>query len=317
MSPPHDGDGSARAIAAAFAANLGIALAKFVAFALTGAASMLAEGVHSVADTGNQGLLFLGSRQAKKAPTRQHPFGFGRERYFWAFVVAVVLFTAGSLFALLEGLNKLRHPHELESWPWAVGTLVVAVVLEASSLRTAVHESRGLKGDLGWGEFIRRAKIPELPVVLLEDTGALVGLGFALAGIGLAEVTGNARFDALGSLGIGLLLAGIAFVLAVEMKSLLIGEAASPAVQARICAALERTEGIFRVIHLRTEHLGPDDLLVVAKIAVDPAWPLARTAALIDRAEAEVRGDVPEARLMFLEPDVDRRMPGRDNGGLS
>ena len=278
---------------------------------------MLAEGVHSVADTGNQGLLFLGSRRSKRAPTHQHPFGFGRERYFWAFVVAVVLFTAGSLFALLEGANKLRHPHELESWPWAVGTLVVAIVLESSSLRTAVRESRELKGELGWGQFVRRAKVPELPVVLLEDTGALIGLAFALAGVGLAELTGNPRFDAMGSLGIGVLLAGIAFVLAVEMKSLLIGEAATPAVESRICDALERTDGVRRVIHLRTEHLGPDDLLVVAKIAVDPTWPSARTAALIDRAEAAVRTDVPEARLMFLEPDVDRRIPGRDNGGLS
>jgi cation diffusion facilitator family transporter len=315
VSAPHDGDGSARAIAAAFLANLGIALAKFVAFAVTGAASMLAEAVHSVADTGNQGLLFLGGRRARKAPTVEHPFGFGRERYFWSFVVAVVLFTAGSLFALLEGIEKLRHPHELESWPWAVGTLVIALFLEASSLRTAMRESRALKGELPWAAFIRFAKVPELPVVLLEDTGALLGLGFALAGVGLAEITGNPRFDALGSIAIGILLAVIAVVLAVEMKSLLIGEAASPEVQRRICATLEGTEGIRRVIHLRTEHLGPEDLLVVAKIAVDPAMPTGETAVLIDRAEAAVRAVVPEARLMFLEPDVDRRIPTRELGG--
>jgi cation diffusion facilitator family transporter len=306
VSSSHGSDGSARAIAAAFAANLGIALAKFVAFAITGAASMLAEGVHSIADTGNQGLLFLGGRRSLRPATRQHPFGFGRERYFWSFVVAVVLFTAGSLFALLEGVEKLRHPHELESWEWAVGTLVVAFVLESFSLRTAVRESRDLKGDLPWRAFIRYAKVPELPVVLLEDTGALIGLGFALVGVGLAQVTGNPRFDALGSIAIGLLLGFIAFVLAVEMKSLLIGEAAAPAVQARIRAALEGTDGIRRVIHLRTEHLGPEDLLVVAKIAVDPSMPARETAALIDQAEARVRADVPEARLIFLEPDVDR-----------
>ncbi len=306
MSDPHGGDGSARAIAAAFLANLGIALAKFVAFAVT---------VHSVADTGNQGLLFIGGRKAQKAPTRQHPFGFGRERYFWSFVVAVVLFTAGSLFALSEGVEKLRHPHELESWGWAVGTLLLAVVLEAFSLRTAVRESRELKGDLRWSRFIRYAKVPELPVVLLEDTGALLGLGVALLGVGLAEITGNPRFDALGSIAIGLLLAVIAFVLAVEMKSLLIGEAAAPEMQARICTALEGTDGIGRVIHLRTEHLGPEDLLVVAKIAVDPQMPTGEAAELIDRAEAAVRADVPEARLIFLEPDVDRRMPIRDMGG--
>jgi cation diffusion facilitator family transporter len=317
-SPQGDGhSGSARAIAAAFLAHLGIAVAKFVAFAVTGAASMLAEGVHSVADTGNQGLLFLGGRRARKPPTRQHPFGYGRERYFWSFVVAVVLFTAGSLFALLEGIEKLRHPQELESPGWAVGTLLVAFVLEAFSLRTAVEESRAAKGDQAWSGFIRNAKIPELPVVLLEDTGALFGLTFALAGVGLAEVTGNTRFDALGSMAIGVLLAVIAFVLAVEMKSLLIGEAAAPDVQRRICEALEGTAGVRRVIHLRTEHLAPDDLLVVAKIAVDPDQPSSETARLIDRAEAAVRGGVPEARLMFLEPDIDRRMPAQDLGGLS
>jgi cation diffusion facilitator family transporter len=317
VSAPHGGDGSSRAIAAAFLANLGIALAKFVAFAVTGAASMLAEAVHSIADTGNQGLLFLGGRKAQKPPTRQHPFGFGRERYFWSFVVAVVLFTAGSLFALSEGVGKLRHPHELESGLWAVGTLLVAFALEAFSLRTAVRESRELKGELRWAEFIRFAKVPELPVVLLEDTGALLGLAFALAGVGLAEVTGNPRFDAVGSIAIGLLLAAIAFVLAVEMKSLLIGEAATPAVQGRICAALEGTAGIIRVIHLRTEHLGPEDLLVVAKIAVDPAMLSGETAAVIDRAEAAVRAEVPEARLMFLEPDVDRRIRGLHQPPLS
>jgi cation diffusion facilitator family transporter len=309
--------GSTRAIVAAFLANLGIALAKFVAFAITGAASMLAEAVHSVADTGNQGLLFLGGRRSQKPPTGEHPFGFGRERYFWSFVVAVVLFTAGSLFALLEGVEKLRHPHELESVGWAVGTLVVAIVLEAFSLRTAVQESRAVKGDLPWAAFIRRAKVPELPVVLLEDSGALLGLGFALTGVGLAEVTGDPRYDALGSIAIGLLLFVIALVLAVEMKSLLIGEAAEPEVQQRICGALEGTAGVQRVIHLRTEHLGPEDLLVVAKIAVDASMPSGETAALIDRAEAAVRAEVPEARLMFLEPDIDRRMPAREQGGSS
>jgi cation diffusion facilitator family transporter len=312
VSSPHGEDGSTRAIVAAFLANLGIALAKFVAFAVTGAASMLAEGVHSIADTGNQGLLFLGGRRARKPPSQQHPFGYGRERYFWSFVVAVVLFTAGSLFALLEGVQKLRNPHELEAWPWAVVTLLVAFVLESFSLRTAVRESRALKGELPWSGFIRYAKVPELPVVLLEDTGALLGLGFALVGVGLAQITGNPRFDALGSMAIGLLLALIAFVLAVEMKSLLIGEAAAPDVQARICSALEGTDGVRRVIHLRTEHLGPEDLLVVAKIAVDPEMPAGQAAELIDRAEAAMRSVVPEAHLIYLEPDVDRAPAGSE-----
>lgn len=300
-------DGSQRAIVAAFVANLGIAVAKFVGFAFTGAASMLAEAVHSVADTSNQGLLLLGGRRARRPATEEHPFGFGRERYFWSFVVAVVLFTAGALFALFEGEEKLRHPHELDSVGWAVGILVVAIGLESFSLRTAVRESAHVKGHLSWPAFIRHAKVPELPVVLLEDVGALCGLVFALTGVGLAEVTGNPRFDAMGSVAIGLLLAVIAIVLAMEMKSFLIGEAAAPEQVRRIAGSIEGTAGVRRLVHLRTEHLGPDDLLVVGKITVDPDAGTAATAALIDRAEAAVRAEVPEARLIFLEPDVERR----------
>lgn len=299
-------EGSQRAIIAAFLANLGIAAAKFVGFAFTGAASMLAEAVHSVADTSNQGLLILGGRRARRPPTPEHPFGYGRERYFWSFVVAVVLFTAGALFALFEGEEKLRHPHELESVGWAVGILAVGIVLEAFSLRTAVRESAHLKGSMSWRDFVRHAKVPELPVVLLEDTGALLGLTFALAGIGLAEVTGNPRFDAMGSVAIGLLLAVIAFTLAAEMKSFLIGEAAAPDQVRKITTAIEGTSGVQRLLHLRTEHLGPEELLVVGKIAVDGESESAATAALIDRAEAAVRALVPEARLIFLEPDVER-----------
>jgi cation diffusion facilitator family transporter len=304
MSAP---DGSQRAIIAAFLANLGIALAKFIAFAVTGATSMLAEAVHSVADTSNQGLLLLGGRRSRRAPTRQHPFGYGRERYFWSFVVAVVLFTAGGLFALFEGEEKLRHPHPLESTQWAIGVLIVAVVLEAFSLRTAVRESRHLKGSESWVSFIRRVKVPELPVVLLEDTGALLGLSFALLGVVLADVTGNPRFDALGSIAIGVLLGFIAVTLAIEMKSFLIGEAAAPEQVEKIRRALEGTDGVQRVVHLRTEHLGPEELLVAAKIAIDGRAASADTAALIDRAEAAVRSEVPAARIIYLEPDVDRK----------
>ena len=304
MSEPHGG--STRAIVAAFLANLGIALAKFVAFGVTGAASMLAEAVHSVADTGNQGLLFLGGRRARKPATGQHPFGFGRERYFWSFVVAVVLFTGGGLFALLEGVEKLRHPHELESPVWAVGTLTVALVLEALSLRTAVHESREAKGSLPWSKFIRHSKIPELPVVLLEDTGALLGLGFALAGVGLAEVTGNPRFDAVGSIAIGILLGVIAFVLAVEMKSLLIGEAADASEQDRIRAAIEASDEVLGLIHMRTMHLGPDEVLVAAKIAVQRGETAEEIAEHIDAAERRIRDAVPTARVIYLEPDLRR-----------
>lgn len=297
-------EGSRTAIFAAFLANLGIALAKLVAFFFTGAASMLAEAVHSIADTGNQGLLMLGGRRAQRAADEDHPFGFGRERYFWAFVVAVVLFTLGSGFAMLEGVEKLLHPHELDSPAWAIGTLLVAVALEAFSFRTAYRESKAIRGERSIGEFVRTSKTPELPVVLLEDFGALVGLTMALAGIVLATVTDNARFDALGSLGIGLLLGFIAIVLAVRMKSLLIGEAAGDEQLAVIKSTVEHGDRVRRLYALRTEHLGPDELLVAAKIELDPELSFAEIAREIDAAEARVRAHLPEARLIYLEPDL-------------
>ena len=299
-------EGSKKAIVAAFFANLGIAVAKFVGFFFTGAASMLAEAVHSVADSTNQGLLLLGGSRAKRPATPEHPFGYGRERYFWAFVVALVIFSLGSLFALFEGEEKLRHPHELESAGWAVAILAVAIVFEGLSLRTAVRESRPAKGDRSWWTFIRRSKSPELPVVLLEDTGALLGLMFALVGVGLAELTGNPRFDAAGSIAIGVLLGAIAIVLVVEMKSLLIGESASPAVVDRICGALTSDTRIERVVHMRTEHIGPDELLVAVKILVDGDRSLGEVADLIDEAEARVRAAVPVAKVIYVEPDIDR-----------
>jgi cation diffusion facilitator family transporter len=297
-------EGSRKAIFAAFLANLGIAVAKFVGFLLTGATSMLAEAVHSVADTTNQGLLFLGGTKAERAPTADHPFGYGRERYFWAFVVAVIIFTAGSMFALYEGEEKLRHPHKLESPAVAITILLVALALESYSLRTAVRESRPAKGDLTWWKFIRRAKVPELPVVLLEDLGALFGLAFALVGVILAATTGNGRYDAMGSIAIGLLLGIIAVILSVEMKSLLIGESATPDTVASIRGAMESDPRVRRVIHLRTEHLGPDDLLVGAKIEFDHDLGFPEVAEAIDKVEERVRAVVPEARVMYVEPDV-------------
>jgi cation diffusion facilitator family transporter len=298
-------EGSTRAVVAALAANLGIAVAKLVAFLLTGSASMLAELVHSVADTGNQGLLFLGGHQASAPPDDRHPFGHSSERYFWAFVVALVLFTLGSLFALDEGISKLIHPHQPESPIIAIGVLGVSVVLESFSLRTArreaQHDRRRGEGLLG---FVRRTKNPELAVVLLEDSGALCGLAFALVGIILAEVTGQPRWDALGSTAIGLLLGAIAILLAVEMKSLLIGEAAEPEVIEALRAAIDDDEKVLRLIHLRTLQLGPADVLVAAKIELVHELDLSAIAAEIDRIEVRIRDAVPAARLVFLEPDV-------------
>ena len=304
-------EGSKKAIVAAFIANLAIAVAKLVGFLFTGAASMLAEAVHSGADTTNQGLLFLGGTKARKTATADHPFGYGRERYFWAFVVALVIFSLGSLFALFEGIEKLRTPHELESVGWAVAILLVAMVCEAMSLRTAVKESQHAKGGESWWAFIRRSKSPELPVVLLEDTGALLGLVLALMGLALAEITGNPRFDAIGSVAIGILLGAIAITLVVEMKSLLIGEAATPATVARIRAAMESCDKVQRVIHLRTEHLGPEELLVGAKLAFDEDLDVPGLAEAIDAVEVRVRAAVPDARVIYIEPDV-ARTPATD-----
>ncbi len=299
-------EGSKKAIIAAFAANLAIAVAKLVGFFLTGAASMLAEAVHSGADTTNQGLLFLGGARARKTATTEHPFGYGRERYFWAFVVALVIFMLGSLFALFEGIEKLREPHELESAGVAVAILLVAMACEGFSLRTAIKESTHTKGEEGWWSFIRHSKTPELPVVLLEDFGALIGLVLALLGLALAEITGNPRFDAIGSIAIGILLGVIAITLVVEMKSLLIGEAASPATVAKIRQAMESSDKVDRVIHLRTQHLGPEELLVGAKLAFATTLDLRGLAAAIDETEVLVRAAVPEARMIYIEPDIHR-----------
>jgi cation diffusion facilitator family transporter len=297
--------GGTRAIVAALLANAGIALAKFIGYLITGSSSMLAEAVHSVADTSNQALLLLGGRTARRAATAEHPFGYGRDRYFYSFVVALLLFTLGSVFAIYEGVHKLAAHDPLTSPIIAVGILVVAIALEGFSFRTAIHESRPLKGTATWWQFIRQAKVPELPVVLLEDFGALVGLAFALLGVGLTLLTGNAVWDAIGTICIGVLLGVIAIILIVEMKSLLIGEGATPPVLADIVSSLESGD-VQRVIHIRTQYLGPEELLVAAKIALAPGLPLESVAAAIDAAEARVRERVPVARVIYLEPDLDR-----------
>jgi len=297
--------GGSKAIIAALGANLGIALIKFIAFALTGSSSLLAEGVHSVVDSGNQGLLLRGGRSARKSATPDHPFGFGRDRYVYGFLVALMLFSAGGLFALYEGVEKIRHPHHLDSAIVAIIVLVVAIALESFSLRTAVRESRHLKGDDSWVGFVRHAKNPELPVVLLEDVAALIGLVFALGGVGLAVLTDQAVWDGIGTCAIGGLLITVAVVLVIETKSLLVGEAAAPADLARIEAGLTGP-GVDRIIHLRTMHLGPDELLVGAKLAMPAGATLPQIATAIDDAERRVRAAVPSARVIYLEPDLDR-----------
>jgi len=306
-------DGGTKAVVAALLANTGIAITKFIAFFMTGFSSMLAEAIHSVADAGNQGLLLLGGKKSQKEATEEHPFGYGRERYVYSFIVAIVLFSVGGLFALYEAYHKF---HEIQSGHAEIGddwkrfvpvvVLAVAIVLESLSFRTAILETNKIRGDASFPQFIRRAKQPELPVILLEDFAALVGLAFAFLGVTLMLVTGNQYFDVAGTALIGLLLVVVAIVLALETKSLLLGESASGAAQTRIATALADTVGVTGIIHLKTLHLGPEELLVAAKIAVDGASTAADVAAAIDAAEQAIRAVEPTASAIYLEPDLYR-----------
>ncbi|MFF3452416.1 cation diffusion facilitator family transporter [Streptomyces sp. NPDC002667] len=296
--------GGTKAIVAALGANLAIAVSKFVAFAFSGSSSMLAEGVHSLADSGNQALLLIGGKKAQRQATPQHPFGYGRERYIYAFLVSIVLFSVGGMFAVYEGFEKIKHPHAIEHWYWPVGVLVFAIIAEGFSFRTAIKESNELRGSHSWSQFIRRAKAPELPVVLLEDFGALIGLVLALGGVGLSLLTGDGVWDGIGTVCIGVLLILIALVLAAETKSLLLGESAGPEETAKIEAAMVDGDTVTGIIHMRTLHLGPEELLIAAKIAVQHDDTAAEVARAIDAAEARIRAAVPIARVIYLEPDI-------------
>jgi cation diffusion facilitator family transporter len=304
--------GGKRAIIAALLANLGIAIAKFIAWAISGSASMLAEAVHSVADTGNQGLLLLGSRQAKRKADAEHPFGYGRERFVYAFVVSIILFSIGGVFSIYEGANKLAAPHELTNAIIPLSVLVIAIVLESFSLRTAVKESNKVRGKESWIQFIRHAKAPELPVVLLEDVAALTGLVFAFLGVGLTVITGNSMWDAIGTLAIGALLVLVAVILGIETKSLLIGEGARPADTEAIRAAINADPQVEALIHLKTLYLGPEELLVAAKVAFAPKKKLSEVTAAINALEVRVRKAVPVARVIYIEPDI-YHSPGKGN----
>ena len=297
-------EGGNKAIIAALGANLGIAVTKFVAFGLTRSSSMLAEGIHSLADSGNQVLLLVGGRRAGRDANEEHPFGYGRSRYLYAFIVSVVLFSVGGLFALYEAFHKWQHPEPIESWHWVpIAVLVVAIGMESFSLRTAVHEANPHREGRSWWRFIRETKSPELPVVLLEDTAALTGLVFALFGVGMTLATEDGRWDAIGTAMIGLLLIVVAGILATETSSQLVGEGANAGDRAKIKTALVGA-GVDSVIHMRTLYVGPDELMVAAKIAVAPTESAVEVAKAINEAEVRVRAAVPEAKLIFLEPDI-------------
>lgn len=296
--------GGSKAIIAAFLANFGIAVTKFIAWAFSGSSSMLAEGVHSLADSGNQLLLLLGGRRAKQAADASHPFGYGRVRFVYAFVVAIVLFSIGGVFSVYEGISKLRDPHPLTVWWLPVLVLVIAIVLESFSLRTAVRESRPHKGDGSWYNFIRRSKAPELPVVLLEDLAALLGLAFALVGVVLTVITGNGLFDGIATICIGVLLIGVALIVGVEVKSLLVGEGADPEDVRKIHVALLESADIDRIIHMKTLYLGPDEFMVGVKVSLQPSRTMNEVSYIINLAEKRVRAAVPAARVIYIEPDV-------------
>jgi cation diffusion facilitator family transporter len=299
--------GGTKAVVAALLANTGIAITKFAAWGLTQSASMLAEAIHSVADAGNQVLLLVGGKRARREADELHQFGFGRERYVYSFIVAIVLFSVGGLFALYEGWHKIHDPHGIDNWKWVpVAVLVAAIIMESFSFRTAIVEANKVRGKVGWARFIRNARSPELPVILLEDVAALLGLFFALVGVGMSLITGNHYWDVAGTAAIGLLLVTVAVILAVETKSLLLGEAASPESQLAIETALTGTPGVDRIIHMKTLHLGPDELLVAAKIGVTATSSAAEVAATIDAAERAVRAAEPLATAMYLEPDIYR-----------
>jgi len=311
-------ENSPKAIIAALLANLGIAATKLVAWLITGASSMLAESIHSLADSGNQVLLLVGGKRAQRPATENHAFGFGRERYVYAFIVSVVLFTVGGLFALYEAYHKwheVHEGHEIEllngnRWLVAVGVLVAAIAMEAFSFKTAISESNKLRGNLSWVEFIRGAKAPELPVVLLEDFAALIGLALALAGVGMTVITESGYWDVAGTACIGVLLVLVAITLAVETKSLLLGESAQEDKRDLITEAVLAGDDGHDIIHMRTLHVGPEQILVAIKLGVDRAESAADIAEAIDATERRIRAAVPEAQYIFIEPDIRRAAAG-------
>ena len=305
--------GGTKAIIAALLANLGIAVTKFIAFLLSGSSSMLAESVHSLADSGNQVLLLIGGKRAQREADVEHPFGYGRERYIYAFVVSIILFSVGGVFSIYEGVHKIQHPEPIDL-PWVpITVLVIAMVLESFSLRTALKESAPERAGISILQFVRRAKAPELPVVVLEDIAALVGLVLAFLGVGVAVITGDGIYDGIGTVFIGLLLIVVAVILGIEVKSLLVGEGASPADVEAIRAAAVSGDDIEEIIHMKTLYLGPEELLVAMKVAVTATDSAAAVAAAINAVESRVRAAVPAARVLYIEPDIFD--PERSSGG--
>lgn len=293
-----------KTILAALIANVGIAIAKFAGFAITKSSTMLAEGIHSSADSANQLLLLLGTRRAKREPSSKHPFGYGRERYFWSFVVALILFSLGSLFAIYEGIEKIRHPHTLNNASWAIGILIFGIFIESFSFRTAIVEAKTIKGETSWSKFVVRSKQPEIPVVLLEDAGALFGMVIALGAITLVKTTGKPIWDGIGTLSIGVLLGVIAIILAREMHSLIIGEAASEVDRLKIESIIENNRQVVQLVEMRTQHLGPEEILIGLRVAFNETLQTKDIANLINELETDIRIELKNAGPIFIEPEI-------------
>ncbi|MDP6894322.1 MAG: cation diffusion facilitator family transporter [Acidimicrobiales bacterium] len=295
-----------KTILAALIANVGIAIAKFLGFAITKSSTMLAEGIHSSADSANQLLLLLGTKRAKREPSSKHPFGYGRERYFWSFVVALILFSLGSLFAIYEGIEKIRHPHVLNNASWAIGILIFGIFIESFSFRTAIVEAKTIKGETSWSKFVIRSKQPEIPVVLLEDAGALFGMVIALAAISMVKITDEPIWDGIGTLSIGILLGVIAIILAREMHSLIIGEAASETDRLKIINVIESNNKVVELVEMRTQHLGPEEILIGVRVAFNETLQAKEIADLINHLEEKIRIEIKDAGPIFIEPELSK-----------
>lgn len=304
-SEPEPPSESKAAVLAALLANVGVGISKFIAFLLTGASSMLAEAVHSVADSSNQILLLIGGRQSKQKPTRSHPFGYGRVHFLYAFMVSIVLFSLGGLFAVAQGVSKIKNPDALQSPLVAYGVLVVAIALEAWALRTVLSEARRFKPKhQSWWQYMQRTKSVNHVVLMLEDSAALIGLGLAAGGISLSLLTGNPIWDGVATLLIGGLLVAVATILFHEVKSLLIGEAADPAIENEMLQIILSVEGVDRVVDLKTLYIGPAELFIAMKVTVGSEDNAATVAWTIDEIEARLRKAFPAAEMIYVEPDL-------------
>jgi cation diffusion facilitator family transporter len=310
---------SKKVVMLALGANFGIAIAKGVAFVFTKSSAMLAEAIHSLADTGNQLLLLLGMSRAAQPPDDRHPFGYKMESYFWSFIVAIMLFSLGGLFALYEGWHKLHEVQEalaagkhtpMANPGIAIGVLAVSILLEGYSWYAATKEVNRLRGDQGMLSFIESSKSTEIIVIWMEDTGALIGLILALVGVVLVLVTGNPYFDVYSTFAIGVLMVSIAFFVARETKSLLIGEGATKEDVQKMSELAENAEGVNELLSMRTMQLGEDEILVAMKIQWTPGLEIGEVAQLTNALEAKIREAVPKARYLFVEPDV--LEPGAD-----